>query len=88
MNKVSPGQNETFHIIIPQAINKSLCRQMPKVYDISGRYHSVHSFEPTKSLTTISVPSRTYFSVIIAFLQAHIFQVVVVSGFHRFLEVS
>ena len=40
MNKVSPGQNETFHIIIPQAINKSLCRQMPKVYDISGRYHS------------------------------------------------
>ena len=40
MNKTWPGQNETFHIIIPQAINKSLCRQMPKVYDISGRYHS------------------------------------------------
>ena len=49
MNKTLPGQNETFHIIIPLAINKSLCRQMPKVYDISGRYHSLAALVSTNN---------------------------------------
>ena len=60
MNKTSPGQNETFHIIIPQAINKSLCRQMPKIYDISGRYHST----PDVPQVANSEDSTTPYSIV------------------------
>ena len=70
MNKVSPGQNETFHIIIPQAINKSLCRQMPKVYDISGRYHSryrIRKHEKSKK-AKISIPAFPAYASILMHL--------------------